>query len=101
MFKDDETQYCSMCQEWAKRNEQNTKDYIEIYTKYLKLERILSEIQKQLDDFKLKESFLQSQKAQNNFLTRQLNGVFNNLLESDIRVIRGMNKINKCEEENE
>lgn len=93
MFKEDETQYCPMCQEWAKRSEQDTKDYAELHNKYIKLERILSEIQKQLEDFKLKESFWQSQKAQNRFVKEQLNDVFNNLRERDIAVIRGMNKI--------
>lgn len=92
MFKEDETQHCPMCEEWAKRSEQDTKDYAELHNKYIKLERILCEIQQKLKDIEFKETFAQYQREQNNFLVNRLYGISNNLLESDIKVIRGMNK---------
>ncbi len=78
MFNEEITQYCSMCEEWAKRSEKDTKDYAELHNRYIKIEQILSEIQQKLKDYELKESFLQCQKAQNRFIKEQLSGVFNN-----------------------
>ncbi len=59
--------------------------------KRLKVEN--EELKEKLKNYEIQEDFNKCQKAQNRFVKEHLNGVFNNLRERDIAVIRGMNKI--------
>ena len=56
----------------TKIDELNTKDYAELYNKYLKLEQTLNEIKQKIGHFEMLQDFNRSQQEQNSFIMAQL-----------------------------